>query len=152
MVASSAKPATIRIDPPTRKPFHRPRRVMSMPDTVDEIIEPMIIGRVSRPAAVGEWPRAIWKYWPRKTAPPKSATPTAMLATTASVVVRSRKSRSGMIGSFALVSTSTAAPSRTTPSPTSRSDVRDPHANSVPASVTQMSRSQTPPAMSAAPR
>ena len=75
-----------------------------------------------------------------------------MLATVASAVVRSRNSRSGMIGSCTLASTSSASSSSTTPSPASTSEVVEPHANWFPASVTQISRSLTPPAIRAAPR
>ncbi len=75
-----------------------------------------------------------------------------MLATVARAVVRSRNSRSGMIGSFTLVSVMTAAASSTTPSATSSSEVDEPQANCLPARVTQISRSHTPPAISAAPR
>ena len=43
----------VRIAPATRKPFHRPYRLISWPDTVDAIISPPTSGSVSRPASVG---------------------------------------------------------------------------------------------------
>ena len=69
-----------------------------------------------RPARVGDMPRAIWKYCERKTVEPNIARPTMTLAKTARLVVRSRNSRSGMIGSRTRDSVWTAAASRTTPS------------------------------------
>jgi len=52
-------------------------------------------------------PREIWKYWLRKTVLPNSATPTNRLANVASAVLRSRNSRSGMMGSAARASRQT---------------------------------------------
>ena len=54
MVDRRKNPAVISAAPVTRKRFHRPNRVIRAPETVAASIEPMIIGRVSRPAAVGE--------------------------------------------------------------------------------------------------
>ena len=53
MVESSDRPVVVRIAPATRKPFHRPYRLISWPDTVEAIISPPTSGRVSRPASVG---------------------------------------------------------------------------------------------------
>ena len=54
MVDSRPNPTTTRIEPPTRKLFHRPVRVIRMPDTVEDSSSPATIGMVSSPAAVGE--------------------------------------------------------------------------------------------------
>ena len=54
MVASSPKPRTTASEPATRNRFHRPWRVISCPETVEETSSPATIGMVSRPAAVGE--------------------------------------------------------------------------------------------------
>ena len=57
-----------------------------------------------RHTITGDMPREIWKYCERKTVPANIATPTITLANVARLVVRSRNSRSGMIGSFARAS------------------------------------------------
>ena len=54
IVESSPNPVTTSIEPATRKPFHRPVRVIRMPETVEDSSSPPTIGMVSRPAAVGE--------------------------------------------------------------------------------------------------
>ena len=67
-------------------------------------------------------------------------------------MVRSRNSASGMIGSGARSSTTTAATSRNTPSATIQVVVTEAQPKACPASDTQMSSVETPPAMSTAPR
>jgi hypothetical protein len=54
IVESSPNPASTSSEPATRNRFHRPERVMRIPDTVEETSSPATIGMVSRPAAVGE--------------------------------------------------------------------------------------------------
>ena len=75
-----------------------------------------------------------------------------MLATMASVVVRSRKSRSGTIGSVARSSVTTKATIASTPPPTNSADSVDTQAKLSPARVTQISRAETPAVRKAAPR
>ena len=95
------------------------------PEPTEPMNEPSIIGIVSRPASVGLYPRAIWKYWPRNSALPNIATPTDRLATIASAVVRSRTTFSGTSGSAARVSTNTAStPNRIVP-PTNSADCQE---------------------------
>lgn len=70
-----------------------------------ETSTPPTIASDMRPALVGDIPRAIWKYCDRNTVAPNIATPTITEASTARLVVLSRNSRSGMIGSLTLPST-----------------------------------------------
>ena len=70
----------------------------------------------------------------------------------ASVVVRSRKSRSGTIGSLARSSTRTEGDDRSTPPPTNSAVSSDAQAKVSPAKVTQMSSAETPAVRRAAPR
>ncbi len=145
-------PAVMMMPPAIRKPFHLPRAEMICPATVVEIIRPRIIGRLIRPAAVGVLPSEIWKYWERNTVPPNMATPTSRLATVVSATVRLRKMSSGMIGSWTLDSTSTAASSRTTPAVTRAAVCHEAQSNRLPARVTHSSSALTPLMMRTAPR
>ena len=113
---------------------------------------PPTMAMVIRPAWVGLMPRAIWKYCDKKTGDPNIATPTMIEANVARLVVRSRKSRIGMIGSFTESSVTTAATSSATPRPTIQAVVPDAQPKCEPARDTQISSTETPPAMSAAPR
>ena len=70
----------------------------------------------------------------------------------ARLVVRSRNSRSGMIGSLARISVTTAATSSSTPSATIQAVVTEPQSKLWPASETQISSMETPPAIRTAPR
>lgn len=54
MVESSRNPTDSSTEPPIRKPFQRPNFVISEPETPELTIEPRTIGRLSRPAIVGE--------------------------------------------------------------------------------------------------
>ena len=74
---------------------------MIRPVTMLETTSPPTMKTVISPAWVGLMPRAIWKYWLRYTVAPNIATPTISDAPVARAVVRSRKRRSGMIGSAA---------------------------------------------------
>jgi len=78
-------------------------------------------------------------------------TPTARLAIVVSVKVRFWNSESGMIGSSTLSSTRTASPSSTIAPPSISQEASEFHSNWLPPSVTQISSSDTPPAISAAP-
>ena len=73
-------------------------------------------------------------------------------AKVARLVVRSRKSRSGMIGSVARISTTTAATSSRTPRTTIQALVNDAQSKLWPASETQTSSTETPPVIRPAPR
>ena len=125
---------------------------MMRPTTRLASTSPAIIGSDIRPATVGLLPREIWKYWLRNTVPANSVTPTNRLAKVARAVLRSRNSRSGMIGSAARASRQTARASSRTPPPTIRAVAGEPQANWCPASDTQMSSVLTPPTMRVAPR
>ena len=71
----------------------------------------------------------------------------------ASDVVRSRKSRSGMIGSTATRASTKIAAARTArPARIIATEVAEVQPNCEPASETQTSRIETPPTMSVAPR
>jgi hypothetical protein len=118
---------------------------------VDDASRPKISGRLIRPATVADLPREIWKYCDRNTVPPKSATPTSVLATTASATVRLRKMPSGMIGSAARDSVHTASASRSTPPQTNAAVCHEPQAKCRPARVDQISSVQTPAMISSAP-
>ena len=106
---------------------------------------------VIRPDMVGLAPRLIWKYWLRKTEAPNIATPTAMLATTARVMVRLRNSRSGMIGSLARYSTRTASTPRATAPVTMTALCQESQSYLSPARVTQISSSDTAAVIRVAP-
>ena len=152
IVDSSAKPATTRTEPATRKRFHRPVRVIRIPDTVEDSSSPAIIGMVSRPASVGRVAARDLQVLAEEDRRPNIATPTATLAMMASVVVRSRKSRSGTIGSFARSSVTTKATIASTPPPTNSAVSTEAQAKLSPASVTQISSAETPAVRKAAPR
>ncbi len=49
--------------PASSQRFHLPVLVMTMPETVDEMNRPPIIGMVMTPDMVGDLSRASWKYW-----------------------------------------------------------------------------------------
>jgi hypothetical protein len=119
---------------------------------VEDPTSPAISGRVSSPAAIGEKPRPIWKYWPRNTELPNITTPATMLPSTDISTVRSRNSHIGTTGSGTLVSTRTATANASTPSPTMTPDVADSQSNCLPASEIQTSRVETPPTISVAPQ
>ncbi len=114
MVDRPRKPRVRITAPTTMYGLTTPFLETMRPETVEEISTPSIIGVVSRPASVGEWPRPIWKYWPRKTAPPNMAMPTARLARMARAGSRRLTTCSGTTGCATLASTATAAPRRTT--------------------------------------
>ena len=128
-----------------------PIAVISRPETIDDSRTPAIIGMVSRPASVGLYPRPIWKYWPRKTAPPNIAMPTARLPRMASAVVRSRMIPSGTTGSAARDSTRTASASSTTETPTRTKVCQESQAKELSTKEIQISRTLTPAAISVAP-
>ena len=135
----------------TRKTFQRPVRVMICPEPVVPTRLPIISGIDSRPASVGEKPRATWKYWPRKTGAPNIAMPTPMLATIASAVVRVRITRSGSSGSETLVSTMTSSTASTAAPPSISALSQPNHGKLVPANDTQIIGSDAAPAISRAP-
>ena len=56
--------------PTSMMPFQRPVRVMYCPLPVAPTRLPKMSGSISRPASVGVWSRATWKYWLRKTEAP----------------------------------------------------------------------------------
>ena len=107
---------------------------------------------VNRPALVGLYPRPIWKYWPRKTAPPNIAVPTARLARIARAVVRSVTIFSGMMGSATRDSTNTARASSTSAAGTITALCHDSQAKELSTKDTRTSRVQTPAEISVAPR
>ncbi len=78
--------------------------------------------------------------------------PTMIEANVARLVVRSLNSRSGMTGSFARISTMTAATSSSTPRTIIQALVNEAQSKSCPASETQIRRVETPPVISSAPR
>lgn len=124
---------------------------MTWPETVEEMNRPPIIGMVRTPDIVGDSPRASWKYWLKNTVPENIATPTNSDASEASVIVRLRNSRSGMIGSAAFDSTYTkTAPSSTEP-PTIATVCQDSQSYLSPANVTHTSSSDTAALMKNAP-
>src|SRR4029453_45700 len=127
-----------------------PLRVITLPETRLATMRPPTIAIDINPAWGGDIPRAIWKYCERKTVDPNIATPTIVEAKTERLVVRSRKSRIGMIGSLARSSTSTATARVSSPTATRMHDTVEVQENSEPARETQTSRTDTPPAMSAA--
>lgn len=132
-----------RTPPLTSHPFQRPVRVMNCPETVEERNRPPIIGIVMTPDMVGDLSRASWKYWLKKTVPVNIATPTKSEARDASVMVRLRNSRSGMIGSLAFASTSTKTAPRMTEPPTITYVCHETQSYLSPAKVTQISSSET---------
>ncbi len=135
----------------TSHAFQRPVLVMTWPEIVEERKSPAIIGIVMTPDIVGDLPRASWKYWLKKTVPANIAMPTNSEAIEASVMVRLRKSRSGMIGSLARDSMNTKIrPSRTEPA-TITYVCHDSQSYLSPAKVTQTSSSETAALMKNAP-
>lgn len=151
MVESRPSPAVTSTPPLTSQIFHLPVRVMNCPETVDEMNRPPIIGIVITPDIVGDWPRASWKYWLKKTVPENIATPTNSEPMEARVIVGLRKSRSGMIGSLALDSTSMKSSPRTTEPPTMAAVCQDIQSYLSPAKVIQTISSDTAAAMKNAP-
>lgn len=119
--------------------------------TVDDTSRPPISGRLMSPAAVGDLPSEIWKYWDRNTVPANIAIPTKKLARVVSDTVRLRKIPSGMIGSAALRSTRTAATRSTSPTVTSAAVCQDAQSKLLPARDVQISSAQTPVTMRKAP-
>jgi len=91
-------------------------------------------------------------YWLRNTLVPNIAMPTAMLAITASNTVRRENSSSGISGSSTRRSTATAATISAMPRPTRAAVCQDSQSKLWPASETQISSADAPPAISVAPR
>lgn len=151
MVPSSPSPAVTRKPPLTSQAFQRPVLVMTWPETVEEMNRPAIIGIVMTPDIVGDLPRASWKYWLKKTVPANIAIPTNSEASEASVMVRLRKRRSGMIGSLALASTAMKIPASTREPMTIAAVCQDSQSYLSPAKVTQTSSSDTAALMKNAP-
>ncbi|RPK76863.1 hypothetical protein EES44_00405 [Streptomyces sp. ADI96-15] len=129
--------------PETSHAFQRPFLVMMMPEAVEETKMPVIIGIVMTPDIVGDSPRASWKYWLKKTVPENIAIPTKSEASEARVIVRLRKSRSGMIGSVAFDSTRMKISASTIEPPTMTPVCHDIQSYLSPAKVTQISSRQT---------
>ncbi len=96
-----------------------------------------------RPAWVGVAPRASCMYWLRKTDAPNIAIPVAMDATTASVKVRFLNSVSGISGFLTRSSVMMNRIVARIAPPTMRIVWVLHQSNESPASVTQMSRSET---------
>ncbi len=92
---------------------------------------------------MGVAPRASCMYWLRKTDAPNIAMPVAMEATTARVKVRLRNSDSGTSGSGARSSFMMNSTAASSAPPTMRAVLRLHHSKESPASVTQMSSSET---------
>ncbi len=151
MVPSIPRPAVTRKPPATSQAFQRPVLVMIWPDSVDDRKRPAIIGMVMTPDIVGDLSRASWKYWLKKTVPANIAIPTNSEAAEASVMVRLRKRRSGMIGSLALDSISRKSPMRTTVPPSIVYVCQETQSYLSPAKVTQSSSSETAALMTNAP-
>src|SRR5690348_13247266 len=151
MVPSRPRPAVTRTPPLTSHAFQRPVRVMNCPETVEETNSPPIIGMVMTPDIVGDLSRASWKYWLKKTVPVNIATPTNSEARDASVMVRLRNRRSGMIGSLALDSTRMKSAPSTIEPPTMLYVCQDSQSYLSPAKVTQTSSSETAAATKVAP-
>ncbi|MDH6498155.1 hypothetical protein M2156_004374 [Streptomyces sp. SAI-149] len=151
MVPSRPSPAVTSTPPLTSHAFQRPVRVMNCPETVEEMKSPPIIGIVMTPDIVGDLSRASWKYWLKKTVPVNIATPTNSEASEARVIVRFLNSRSGMIGSRTLDSTSTKIRPRTIEPPTIAYVCQEIQSYLSPAKVTQTSSSETAAAMKNAP-
>ena len=125
---------------------------MSAPTPIEESSRPAIIGIVMRPASVGVAPRASCMYWLRNTDAPNIAMPVAIEAITARVKVRLRNIESGMSGSLARSSvTMNRIVPRIAP-PTMRIVWMLHHSNESPASVTQISSSETATERSTMPR
>ncbi len=151
MVPSRPRPAVTSTPPLTSHAFQRPVRVMNCPETVEAMNRPPIIGMVMTPDMVGDLSRASWKYWLKKTVPVNIATPTKSEARDASVMVRLRNSRSGMIGSLAFASTSTKIAPRMIAPPTITYVCHETQSYLSPAKVTQISSSETAAATKVAP-
>ena len=62
MVPIADRPITSTTPPTSMMPFQRPVRVMYCPVPVAPTMLPRISGSISRPASVGVWSRATWKY------------------------------------------------------------------------------------------
>ena len=103
------------------------------------------------PDIVGDLPRASWKYWLKKTVPANIAIPTNSEASEASVMVRLRKRRSGMIGSLARDSVKTKRAASTTEPASIAAVCQDIQSYLSPAKVTQSSSSETAALMKNAP-
>ncbi len=101
----------------------------------------------------GDLPRAICMYWLRKTVVPNIAMPTATLAITASTTVRSRKSaqRDERLGARGARRRPRPTSSARPPSRRARRVCQEIQSYCCPASETQISRLDTPPAISVAP-
>src|SRR5690606_4210827 len=112
----------------------------------------MIIGMVMRPDSVGVAPRAIWKYWARKTDVANIETPIAIEAMTESVKVRLRKSDIGTIGSFTKNSTVMKALIASPAMTASTMLVEESQSNWLPPIDTQISSVETPTASSTMPK
>ncbi len=151
MVPSSPRPAVSRKPPDTSQAFQRPVLVMIWPDTVEDRNSPAIIGMVMTPDIVGDLSRASWKYWLKKTVPANIPMPTNSEAAEASVIVRLRKRRSGMIGSLALDSISRNRAMRTTVPASIVQVCQEIQSYLSPAKVTQSSSSETAALMKNAP-
>ncbi len=151
MVPSIPRPAVSRKPPLTNQAFQRPVLVMIWPERVEERKSPAIIGMVMTPDIVGDLPRASWKYWLKKTVPANIPIPTNSEAAEASVMVRLRKRRSGMIGSRARDSTKTKI-SASSAAPTTMTAVcQESQSYLSPAKVTQSSSRETAALMKNAP-
>ncbi len=151
MVPSRPRPAVTSTPPVTSHAFHLPVLVITAPETVEETNRPAIIGMVMTPDIVGDMSRASWKYWLKKTVPANIATPTSREASEASVMVRLRNRRSGMIGSLALVSTRRKSSVSASAPPTIAQVCQDSQAYLSSAKVTQISSRLTAAVMTKAP-
>lgn len=140
-----------RKPPLTSHAFQRPVLVMTWPEIVEERNRPAIIGIVMTPDIVGDLSRASWKYWLKKTVPANIPIPTNSEAAEASVMVRLRKRRSGMIGSRALDSMKRNSAMRTTVPPSIVYVCQETQSYLSPAKVTQSSSSETAALMKNAP-
>ena len=133
-------------------PFQRPVRVMYCPLPVAPIMLPTISGSISRPAWVGVWSRATWKYWLRNTEAPNCATPTARLPRIESVVIRVATMRGGTSGSGWRRSTTIAATRATSAAPRNSAVSTDHQSKLLPAKETQTSGRLAATVMNSAPQ
>ena len=101
--------------------------MISCPEPVEDE-QPATIGMVSSPATVGEYPREVWKYWPRKVVAPNMPIPTAIEAMIARPVVRSVTIDSGMIGDLRGSGSTQGRERQHYAPPTYRADSRENHA------------------------
>ncbi len=150
-VDSTPKPATRITVPATICALSLPVRLTIWPDTVDDTSVPSIIGIISNPASVGLYPRLTWKYWPRNTAPPNMAIPTARLARIASAGAGCLITASGSTGSATRDSHHTATARITSAAPTMAAVCHDTQSKEESTKVTQISSRLTPAARSVAP-